>query len=243
MYELSDYPLRMLKLSNIIGKATASDDLVLTSLGPSLPEVLYYSDRKGWHIGLSKATVGELRNYRKNGCQWFAWLQPNIKGFFSSYRKGVSLQSLLEYLQKKKIDVNYCLGDGLGFCGIINLQTQLNDDLPDSGNVPEIARSSLLQTIVTGEGIDSIVSNLQINAFILPYRESTDNPQKILDDTVYREKMPELSRISHAICLFYSGRETEARLIISDVVEKWPSNKLALFHYFAPIRDKGCNAQ
>jgi len=188
--------------------------------------------------------------------------------------------------------------------------------------------SLLLKCVATGENLDSISASLQINAFILPFREFTDNPQKILDvlrvhkgwrlvhfndsglvylrreeplvepirdmeytfidpenrngnfcmfkspdemiiqacikegeiahlttpdswraatilgyfliqtkayekgarlfdNVLYRKKAPKACRINHAICLLYSGRKNEAKAVISQVLDKWPENKLA----------------
>ena len=55
---------------NKVRKISPKDALVITAHWGG-PELLYYSDRRGWTMESNKCSIGSIENLRKKGATWF----------------------------------------------------------------------------------------------------------------------------------------------------------------------------
>lgn len=85
-----------MRCGEILKKASKKGDMILV-YDHQEPEVLYYADRKEWHINDDHYSISALESKRSEGARYFATVFTNFK---DTNRK------LYEYLIKNYILIN-----------------------------------------------------------------------------------------------------------------------------------------
>ena len=169
MYILRDMPRRILLLAEQIKDRTAPDDLIVTSIGHGRPEVLYYADRKGWHVTYEGATRKTLQELYERGAKWFALLQPRHSEYVVKDGDKRSVISLVDKFYREEYNFNYCAGEGYRFVTVLPLEHWLTQGArPGSKNFVNDVFQDIRLVIKTGLNIDEMANVLGLQAFILP---------------------------------------------------------------------------
>jgi hypothetical protein len=93
-----DYPIY--EVGKIVDKITSKDDLIIGSLWGG-PEILYYSNRRGWSTGTYACSIGSIENSRQKGAKYFVTTaQDEINSSVLDYLKNKyeTIKSTNEYL-------------------------------------------------------------------------------------------------------------------------------------------------
>ncbi len=70
-----DYPIQV--VGRIVDEITDEKDLIIGIVWGG-PEILYYSDRRGWSLGATNCTVDRVENLRRQGADYFVTTTQNI---------------------------------------------------------------------------------------------------------------------------------------------------------------------
>jgi hypothetical protein len=87
-------------VGKIVDKITSKDDLIIGSLWGG-PEILYYSNRRGWSTGTYACSIGSIENSRQKGAKYFVTTaQDEINSSVLDYLKNKyeTIKSTNEYL-------------------------------------------------------------------------------------------------------------------------------------------------
>jgi 4-amino-4-deoxy-L-arabinose transferase-like glycosyltransferase len=93
-----DYPIY--EVGKIVDETIPKDDLIIGSLWGG-PEILYYSNRRGWAIGTYGCSIGSIENCRQKGADYFVTTaQDDIDSSVLDYLKNKyeTIKSTNEYL-------------------------------------------------------------------------------------------------------------------------------------------------
>jgi hypothetical protein len=93
-----DYPIY--EVGKIVDKITSKDDLIIGSLWGG-PEILYYSNRRGWATGTYDCSIGVIEGFRQEGADYFVTTaQDEIDSSVLDYLKDKyeTIKSTNEYL-------------------------------------------------------------------------------------------------------------------------------------------------
>ena len=81
-----DYPVR--DAGMVVDKIASKDDLIIGSLWGG-PEILYYSNRKGWSTGVYACSIGFIESCRNSGAKYFVTTKLDVID-----------SSIIDYLKK-----------------------------------------------------------------------------------------------------------------------------------------------
>jgi len=172
LYRLDDTSERVLRLARTIRQRTAPDDLVVTSMGHGLPEILYYADRRGWHLPFEQTSRARLAGLRDRGARWYAQIQPLLPGLAADDGDDRSLAQPFIHLATGGYEANCCVGAAFGFNALAPLDRWLSTLPKDDGLLCLDIFQSLVAVVHTGKGLDQAVDALDLEAFIQPLRRS-----------------------------------------------------------------------
>ena len=169
MYILKDVPRRILLLAKQIKERTAPDELVITSIGHGRPEVLYYADRRGWHVTYEQATRERILKLHGLGAKWFALLQPRHTDFAVKDGDKRSVLPLVHRFYLNEYNFNYCAGEGYRFVTVLPLDHWLtHGPKVGSRNFVNDVFTDIRAAIHSGQNVDEMARVLGLQAFILP---------------------------------------------------------------------------
>ncbi len=169
MYVLNDKPKRLLLLAEMIKERTKPDDLIVTATGHGRPELLYYANRKGWHIAFEKATREAVLSLYRQGARWFAILQPNHPQGIVKENDLRTVAPLINRFHKGNYNLNYCAGEGYGFFTVLPIGLWLEKGKGiGTGNFTYDVFQDIRTCIKEGKNIDAMATVLGLNAFLLP---------------------------------------------------------------------------
>ena len=93
-----DYPIY--EAGKVVDEITSKNDLIIGSLWGG-PEILYYSNRRGWSTGTYACSIGTIENFRQKGADYFVTTaQDDIDSSVLDYLKNKyeTIKSTSEYL-------------------------------------------------------------------------------------------------------------------------------------------------
>jgi len=61
----------------VVDRIASKDDLIIGSLWGG-PEILYYSNRRGWSTGVYACSIGLIESYRDSGTKYFVTTKLDV---------------------------------------------------------------------------------------------------------------------------------------------------------------------